>query len=101
MIDDPIAVRRAGRTSCRPDSYVLTPAGTRTLAVASEMESVAQRLGRRSPGLRLCPLVPAPPAREIWLLSRRQDRKDLAIGTVVEYLTRLFADEQGLFEDSQ
>src|ERR1700744_1195744 len=30
----------------RPDSYVLTPAGTHTLAVASEMEAVAQRLGR-------------------------------------------------------
>ncbi|NIF66880.1 LysR family transcriptional regulator, partial [Burkholderia sp. Cy-647] len=30
----------------RPDGYVLTPAGTRTLGSASEMEAAAAQLGR-------------------------------------------------------
>src|SRR3954468_24030652 len=30
----------------RPDGYVLTPAGTRTLAAASDMESAAETLGK-------------------------------------------------------
>jgi DNA-binding transcriptional LysR family regulator len=57
-------------------------------------------IGRRSPELRLCPHLPVLPAREIWLLTRRQDRKNLAIRTVADYLTQLFADERSLFESA-
>jgi molybdate transport repressor ModE-like protein len=54
-------------------------------------------IGRKEPDLRLCRLAPLPPAREIWLLIRRQDRSDLPVRTVVEHLIRVFADEQDLF----
>src|SRR6218665_1260507 len=33
----------------RPEGYVLTPAGTRALAVANDMETAAQTLGRDAP----------------------------------------------------
>ncbi|MDB5807671.1 MAG: LysR family transcriptional regulator [Betaproteobacteria bacterium] len=56
-------------------------------------------IGRQESGLRLCRLAPIPTPREIWALLRRQDRKDLPIKTVLEYLARTFADEQALFEE--
>lgn len=55
-------------------------------------------IGRREKGLRLCRYEPVPPLREVWLLMRRQDRKDLPIRTVVDHLTQAFADERALFE---
>ncbi len=55
-------------------------------------------IGRGEPELRLCRLDPVMPPREIWILTRRQDRKNLAIGAVVEHLMRRFADERSLFE---
>lgn len=55
-------------------------------------------IGRQDPALRLCRLDPVMPPRGIWILTRRQDRKNPAVGTVVDYLIRLFADERGLFE---
>ncbi|AOB32697.1 LysR family transcriptional regulator [Bordetella sp. H567] len=55
-------------------------------------------IGRREPALRLCRLGPVMPPREIWILTRRQDRKNLAVGAVVDHLIRRFAEERGLFE---
>lgn len=55
-------------------------------------------IGRQEPKLRLCQLEPVPPHREIWLLLRRQDRKNLPIRTVGDYLMQAFASEQHLFE---
>lgn len=56
-------------------------------------------IGRKEPCLRLCQLPLAVPAdREIWLLMRRQDRKDMPTRTVVDYLMQVFANEQHLFE---
>ncbi|OZI66901.1 LysR family transcriptional regulator [Bordetella genomosp. 11] len=55
-------------------------------------------IGRQDPALRLCRLDPVMPPRGIWILTRRQDRKNPAVSTVVDYLIRLFADERGLFE---
>ena len=40
-----------------------------------------------------------PPPREAWLLTRRQQRKDLPIRTVAEYITKIFATERALFEE--
>ncbi|MNV67215.1 LysR substrate binding domain protein [compost metagenome] len=54
-------------------------------------------IGRTTPGLVPCKLVEAPPPREIMLLTRRQDRKDLPIRTVVEYLIEVFDNERALF----
>jgi len=54
-------------------------------------------IGRQMPELRRCDLGAEPEPREIWMLIRRQDRKDLPIRTVVEFLERTFADEQALF----
>jgi len=55
-------------------------------------------IGRTTPPLRLCRLAPVMPAREIWLLTRRQDRKDLAVRTVADYLAQAFGDARALFE---
>jgi len=56
-------------------------------------------IGRTAPGLRPCALAPVPPAREIWLLTRGQDRKDLPIRTVVDYLSEAFDAERALFDE--
>jgi molybdate transport repressor ModE-like protein len=55
-------------------------------------------IARRERDLKLCDLSPVPANREIWLLSRRQDRKNLPVRTVIEHLVQAFAREQGLFE---
>lgn len=55
-------------------------------------------IGRKQEGLRLCRIEPVPPSREIWLVTRRQDRKDLPIRTVTEHISRMFAEESALFE---
>jgi molybdate transport repressor ModE-like protein len=56
-------------------------------------------IGRVHDGLKPCALDPAPPSRELWLVTRRQDNKELSIRTVVEFLTQLFRDERKLFEE--
>jgi molybdate transport repressor ModE-like protein len=55
-------------------------------------------IGRAESRLTLCRLTPVPPLREIWLLSRRQDRNDGPIRTVLDALTAMFHDERALFE---
>lgn len=55
-------------------------------------------IGRKAPELRLCKLDPSPPSRRMWMLTRRQDRKDLAIHTVTEHLLSIFNAEAALFE---
>ncbi len=56
-------------------------------------------IGRTEKSLRHCLLEPVPPPREVWLLTRRQQRKDLPIRTVADYLTKIFATERALFEE--
>ncbi|MEK6345962.1 MAG: LysR family transcriptional regulator [Burkholderia sp.] len=55
-------------------------------------------IGRQEPELRPCAIGPTRPPREIWLLLRRQDRKDLPIRTVVEHVARVFDEARALFE---
>lgn len=57
-------------------------------------------IGRAYTGIAPCPLQHSPPTREVWLITRRHDRKDLPIKTVVDYLTQIFASERALFEGS-
>jgi DNA-binding transcriptional LysR family regulator len=55
-------------------------------------------VGRADKRLSLCRLTPVPAPREIWLLTRRQDRKEAPIRTVVDALIEMFRDERALFE---
>lgn len=55
-------------------------------------------IARTEPALRVCRFEPVPTMRDVWLLTRRQDRKDVPIRTVADHLVRLFADERALFE---
>jgi DNA-binding transcriptional LysR family regulator len=55
-------------------------------------------VGRSTPGLEACVLNQTPPFREIWMVTRRLDRKDLSIRTVAEGLVQIFWDEHGLFD---
>jgi DNA-binding transcriptional LysR family regulator len=55
-------------------------------------------IGRRDPKLRPCALESVPPAREVWLLTRREDRKSPVIGLVVQHLLKAVAADHALFE---
>ncbi|ARP80150.1 LysR family transcriptional regulator [Bordetella genomosp. 8] len=56
-------------------------------------------IGRGEPALRQCRLEPVPEPREIYVLTRGQDRNNPAIRFVVDHLLRVFADERTLFEN--
>jgi DNA-binding transcriptional LysR family regulator len=56
-------------------------------------------IARRRPALVRCELSESYPAREIWLVSRPQDRKDLLVRMVIDYLVKLFEEERALFEE--
>lgn len=55
-------------------------------------------VGNADPALTLCTLEHNPPARGIWMVTRRQDRKDLPIRVVTEHLQKVFERERKLFE---
>lgn len=55
-------------------------------------------VGRDFDSLHSCALAHVPPARELWLITRRQDRADLSIRMVVEFLLTSFTAERALFE---
>jgi molybdate transport repressor ModE-like protein len=57
-------------------------------------------IGQNEAGLLPCRLEHSPPSREIWLITRRQDRKDLPIRTVAEFLFQIFDEEREQFESS-
>lgn len=56
-------------------------------------------IGRADKRLSACSLGDAPPTRELWLLTRRHDNKDLAIRTVADFLMQIFVHERELFEE--
>jgi len=55
-------------------------------------------IGRANHALAPCLPDHAPPSRELWLVTRRQDNKEISIRTVIEFLMQIFADERRLFE---
>jgi molybdate transport repressor ModE-like protein len=55
-------------------------------------------VGRQDSTLTPCALEHVPPSRELWLLTRREGRKDLPTRTVADFLVQLFSDERGRFE---
>jgi DNA-binding transcriptional LysR family regulator len=56
-------------------------------------------IGRANHALAPCLPDPMPPARELWLVTRRQDDKEISIRTVVEFLMQIFDKERRLFEE--
>jgi molybdate transport repressor ModE-like protein len=54
-------------------------------------------IGAATPGLQPCALQPLPPARDVWMLTRRRDRHDPLIRMVAERIAAVFADEAALF----
>ncbi|SAK85722.1 LysR family transcriptional regulator [Caballeronia fortuita] len=55
-------------------------------------------LGRTTAGLYPCNLEPSPPSRDLWIITRRQDRGNPTTRTIVEFLTDIFASKSALFE---
>jgi DNA-binding transcriptional LysR family regulator len=55
-------------------------------------------IGRANNALAPCLPDHVPPSRELWLVTRRQDSKEISIRTVLEFLMQIFADERRLFE---
>jgi molybdate transport repressor ModE-like protein len=51
--------------------------------------------------LHICRLEHDPPPRPVWLITRRQDRKDLAIRMVSDYLATIFAENRKFFEEGR
>jgi DNA-binding transcriptional LysR family regulator len=54
-------------------------------------------IGRSDNELVACNLEHDPPARELWLIIRRQSRTSLPIRTVADYIAKVFADEREFF----
>ncbi|PZQ02395.1 MAG: LysR family transcriptional regulator [Variovorax paradoxus] len=54
-------------------------------------------IARQVPGLRPCALTPLPPAREVVLLIRGQDRHARPIRTVMRHLVDAFKESRALF----
>lgn len=55
--------------------------------------------GRTTEGLLACPLEPAPPPRELWMVTRRQDGRAPAVRAVTDFLAQRFQEDRSLFED--
>lgn len=86
-----------------PQARVAFRAGNHVAQAAAARSGVGLALlphyiGRREAELRQCRTGPERPPREIWLLIRRQDRKNLLIRTVVEHMTQVFDNARALFE---
>jgi DNA-binding transcriptional LysR family regulator len=56
-------------------------------------------IARADDALVLCHLDTEPPSRDLWMLTRRQERRDAPIQIVKEYLKEIFLAERALFED--
>lgn len=84
------------RTAFRANNHV---AQATAAGAGAGIALLPHYIGRAAPGLRACALRLAPPPREIWLLTRGQDRKDLPIRTVIDYLVEVFDDARPLFDE--
>jgi molybdate transport repressor ModE-like protein len=56
-------------------------------------------IGKMHPELTMCRLERDPPSRPLWLITRRRDRKDVAIRIVADHLARIFVEERMYFEE--
>jgi molybdate transport repressor ModE-like protein len=55
-------------------------------------------IGRKTRGLKPCALEHDPPARELWIITRRQDGRISSTRMVVDFLLDIFTKERALFE---
>lgn len=83
------------RMSLRTSSQLSQAAAART---GAGLLLLPQYVGHNDPRLRPCRIEHQPFAREVWMITRRQDRKDLSVQVVSEFLVRVFADERHLFD---
>ncbi|WP_343631045.1 LysR family transcriptional regulator [Roseateles sp.] len=82
------------RVAFRADNQMAQATAART---GAGLALLPHYIGRQVPDLFPCDLGPVPEPREIWLLIRGRDRRDLPIRTVAEYLIRVFEEERALF----
>jgi DNA-binding transcriptional LysR family regulator len=85
------------RVSFRTNNQLAQAAAAR---VHAGVAMLPHFVGSAFPTLRPLQLEHNPPARELWLITRKQDRKDTSIHTVAEYLMQIFVKERALFEGS-
>jgi molybdate transport repressor ModE-like protein len=83
------------RISFRGNSQLVQAAAARADA---GIAMLPHYVGKQYNGLVPCVLEHTPPSRELWLLTRRESRKDLPIRMVADFLVQLFSDERGRFE---
>jgi len=82
------------RVSVRSSNQLSQAAAART---GAGIALLPLYVGSSDPRLQLCPLEVEPPSREVWMVMRRQDRKDIAIRRVADYIEQLFFQERHIF----
>ncbi|GGI20466.1 hypothetical protein GCM10008066_24170 [Oxalicibacterium faecigallinarum] len=83
------------RVSFRANNHV----GQATAAKAGAgLALIPHYVGRRERTLQLCKMPVEPASREIWILTRRQDRNNQPIRTVADFLMESFSNNRQLFE---
>ena len=82
------------RIAFRAENQVLQAAAARA---GAGIALLPHYIGRQVQGLRPCALTPLPPAREVFLLIRGQDRNARPIRTVMRHLVDAFKESRALF----
>lgn len=82
------------RISLRAENHILQAIAARD---GAGLALLPHYLGRTLPGLNLCALGPVPPPRDMWLLTRRQDRNVPRLRAVMEHLIDAFRRKEALF----
>jgi molybdate transport repressor ModE-like protein len=83
------------RISFRTNNHLTQAAAARA---GAGLALLPHYLGRADPRLNLCRITHETLAREVWMVTRRQDRKELSILTVRDFLAQTFSDERQIFE---
>lgn len=82
------------RFSLRAENQVLQATAARA---GAGIALLPHYIGRQVPELQPCALAPLPPAREIFVLTRGQDRHAGPIRAVVQHLLEVFRENRALF----
>jgi len=83
------------RVAFRAENQVLQASAART---GAGIALLPHYIGRQAAELRVCALTPVPPAREVFLLIRGQDRDACPIRVVMRHLVDAFKENRALFE---
>lgn len=82
------------RVAFRAENQVLQATAAR---MGAGLALLPHYIGRQVPDLRLCSLTPVPPARDVSLLIRGQDRNAAPIRAVINHLVEAFRENRDLF----